>query len=492
MTHPDVASPITPTVVAATPPAEEQPAPSRPARYLRRQGLNAAALAAGDTLALGAAFFVAGAVRTWWMGAPLIPSWAGLILPAWWVGAFFMHLLPSWGLGTTQELRRIILLTALLYAGAMAALFITKQTEGVSRMTLTTSFVASLVLVPLVRVRLKRMLIGLGVWGLPAVIYGAGDAGARVTRFLQSDRGIGYVPIGLLDDNPTQHGTQVEGLPVLGPTSHVVTNAPVAILAMPSASRSRLVELVDGPLAAYRSVVVIPDLDGLPSLWVMPRDLNGVLGLELTCNLLNPIARFGKRTLDIALVVLFAGMWVPLCGVIAALIKLEDGSSPLFTQRRVGKHGRAFSTYKFRTMVPNAEEVLRETLAHDAALRREWAATFKLRDDPRMTRIGRLLRRFSLDELPQLWNVLRGEMSLVGPRPLPTYHHEVLPGRVRALRERVRPGMTGLWQVSGRSDAGTDGMEQWDAYYVRNWSLWLDAVIVIRTARVVLNGAGAY
>jgi len=143
-------------------------------------------------------------------------------------------------------------------------------------------------------------------------------------------------------------------------------------------------------------------------------------------------------------------------------------------------------------MVPNAEAVLREHLRQDPDLRAEWKAHFKLRDDPRLTTLGRWLRRFSVDEIPQLVNVLRGEMSLVGPRPLPRYHYADLPPSVRDLRARVRPGLTGLWQVSGRSASGTEGMEQWDPYYVRNWSLWIDVVVLVRTVRAVIQRTGAY
>ena len=125
-------------------------------------------------------------------------------------------------------------------------------------------------------------------------------------------------------------------------------------------------------------------------------------------------------------------------------------------------------------------------------LAEEWNRNFKLKKDPRVTRMGGFLRKTSLDELPQLFNVLKGEMSLVGPRPLPRYHQDKMPENIRALRERVRPGITGLWQVSGRSDAGPAGMERWDTYYVRNWSLWLDIVILVRTVRVVIGGHGAY
>jgi lipopolysaccharide/colanic/teichoic acid biosynthesis glycosyltransferase len=143
-------------------------------------------------------------------------------------------------------------------------------------------------------------------------------------------------------------------------------------------------------------------------------------------------------------------------------------------------------------MVTDADRALREALAADAALKAEWEANYKLRNDPRITRIGRFLRKTSLDEIPQLFNVLGGSMSLVGPRPLPDYHDKEVDARVQHLRRRVRPGMTGLWQVSGRSDIGTDGMEQYDSYYVRNWSVWLDIVLITRTFRAVIRSSGAY
>jgi Undecaprenyl-phosphate galactose phosphotransferase WbaP len=261
---------------------------------------------------------------------------------------------------------------------------------------------------------------------------------------------------------------------------------------MPGIERARLVELLDGPLSCYRTVMIIPDLFEVPSLWVRPRDLNGILGLEITSNLASPMAQFVKRAVDIVMVLLFIAFWVPICLVVGLLIKLQDGGHPIFKQERVGRDGRVFHAWKFRTMVPNAELVLEEHMAADPALREEWETTYKLKVDPRVTRLGQFLRRFSIDELPQLVNVLRGEMALVGPRPLPRYHHEELNLRVRELRERIRPGITGLWQVSGRSDTGTEGIERWDAYYVRNWSLWFDAIVLIRTARTVIGGTGAY
>ena len=199
-----------------------------------------------------------------------------------------------------------------------------------------------------------------------------------------------------------------------------------------------------------------------------------------------------KFVIEISIVLLAAPIWFPICAMLYMLIWLEDGKNPLFVQERLGKGGKVFRTFKFRTMVPNAEEVLKKVLAEDEELRTEWETFYKLRNDPRVTKIGKLLRRTSLDELPQLFNVLRGDMVMVGPRPLTAYHQDVLPVEVRTLRESVKPGITGLWQVSGRSDAGTEGMKKWDPYYVRNWSLKLDLSILIRTAFVVIACKGAY
>jgi len=143
-------------------------------------------------------------------------------------------------------------------------------------------------------------------------------------------------------------------------------------------------------------------------------------------------------------------------------------------------------------MVPNAEQVLQNALRTNSKLREEWEAHYKLKKDPRITKVGNFLRKTSLDELPQLINILTGDMALVGPRPLPAYHFNELPERVQRLRDQVRPGITGLWQVSGRSEAGTAGMEKWDPYYVRNWSVWLDLVIIARTFSAVLFARGDY
>jgi exopolysaccharide production protein ExoY len=199
-----------------------------------------------------------------------------------------------------------------------------------------------------------------------------------------------------------------------------------------------------------------------------------------------------KRAVDVLGAVALAVIFSPLilAIVIAALIRREGGSI-IYKHRRVGRDGRTFECLKFRTMVPNADQVLRELLERDPAIKAEWVRDHKLRCDPRVTRLGRFLRRTSLDELPQLWNVMRGEMSLVGPRPV--VREELLRyGRnVRAYLS-AKPGITGLWQVKGRNDTDYRRRVVLDTYYVRNQNLLLDFYILLQTTRVVLGGSGAY
>jgi Undecaprenyl-phosphate galactose phosphotransferase WbaP len=403
-----------------------------------------------------------------------------------------MKLLPSWGLGPVEELRRTVLLLLFVFGITAAGLFLGKSAEGTSRLTMVATLAASVVVVPFVRSRIKGILCSGGQWGVPTVVYGAGPVGQKVVQMLKSEQGLGYNPLAVLDDNPQNWGRTVEGIRVLGHTDYVTPHAPVAILALPNIGQQRQLELLEGPLSHYRKVLVIPDLLEAPSLWIRPRDLNGILGLEITSNLTHPMAQIIKRLADILFVYITLPLWLPISAILFAAIWIEDRSNPFFLQTRIGQDGKTFRTWKFRTMVPDAEEVLRKSLFEDEAMRLEWETKYKLRDDPRITKVGKFLRRSSLDELPQIINVLRGEMSLVGPRPLPQYHHLELPARVRDLRQRVLPGLTGLWQVSGRSDIGTEGMEQHDPYYVRNWSMWLDLVVLARTLRTVVSRSGAY
>ena len=465
--------------------------------HARRRLLNAGLVGGAEAVALAVALLVAGFVRQWLTGeAGNVFGFAWAVVPVYAVAATAAGLLPGWGHGAVEEIRRLVLTLAGAFALVAVGLFLananTAGATAASRLTLGAAFALSLAFVPLARWSVKGALVRRDRWGVPAVVYGAGVAGARIVRQLQEERGCGYTPVAVFSDEPEDWGGFLDAIPIVGDTSRVAPQAAVAFLALPESDRDRQIGLLEGPLSCYRTVVVVPDLFEAPSLWVTPRDFAGVLGLELSSTLTRFTPRLVKRAVDLGVVLLLAPLWVPLVALLSAWVWLNDRSSPFYGQRRIGQDGAVFTALKLRTMVPDAQRVLEAAMDRDPALRAEWEEHFKLERDPRVTAPGRVLRRTSLDELPQLINVLRGEMSLVGPRPLPDYHHQELSERVRTLRERVRPGVTGLWQVSGRSDSGNLGMERWDPYYVRNWSPWLDAVILVRTVKVVARGSGAY
>ncbi|NNC38839.1 MAG: sugar transferase [Hyphomonadaceae bacterium] len=198
-----------------------------------------------------------------------------------------------------------------------------------------------------------------------------------------------------------------------------------------------------------------------------------------------------KRIFDITLAFILSLILAPLLLVICASIKLADGGPAIFKQKRIGRNGEVFRCWKFRTMIVNSDEVLNKVLAEDPRAAAEWDEDHKLRNDPRVTAMGCFLRKTSLDELPQLWNILKGEMSLVGPRPI--VESEVKKyGRFFRAYISVSPGVTGLWQVSGRNDTGYAERVRMDVEYVNNYSIWTDLKIIMMTVPAVLSTRGAY
>lgn len=433
---------------------------------------------------------------------PVLLRWLihGELMPSLWLlwllvfgggGAVAWGLVPGWGLTPVESLRRQVMLTTIVFVTTSAVIFTNNPTAQHPWLTIICAYVLAVPMIPLLGMLAKRTLIRHNVWGIPVAIYGGGHAGQRLVRCLLDEPGQGYYPVCIFDDDPELLNSTIEGVPVRGKTDTIAKTVPVAILAMSKIGSERTTELLETSLSTYLRVMIIPHLVHTPWLWASVRDMGGLPSLELTNHLLDPAKCLFKRGFELGVICITLPVWGPVCLLLTGLIWLGDRKHPIFKQTRVGLGGDTFETLKFRTMVPDAEAVLRKELERNPDLRAEWEANCKLNNDPRLTMIGKFLRRSSLDELPQLINVLRGEMSLIGPRPLPNYHHDQLLHEVRRLRERVRPGMTGLWQVSGRSDTGNEGFERWDPYYVRNWSLWLDIVILVRTVRVVVTGSGA-
>jgi Undecaprenyl-phosphate galactose phosphotransferase WbaP len=342
----------------------------------------------------------------------------------------------------------------------------------------------------------RTVLIRRKLWGVPAVVIGAGPTGQKVVRILQQMPELGLRPVGFFDDHhANDEGSQalVEDLPVLGSIadsakySHRIETA---IVTTP-AHAQETVDAVATQLG-YRDIIVVPDLRELPTLGVQTRDLNGVIGLQMRRNLLLKRNRLLKQTMDWLLALPLCVVSAPIIAAMALWIIAVSAGPPFYVQLRAGKDGRPIKVWKLRTMYPDAEERLQQHLSADPAARQEWERYFKLADDPRiLPGVGHFLRRTSLDELPQIFNVIRGEMSLVGPRPFPTYHLDRFDTAFQSLRSSVIPGITGLWQVSARSDGDLEVQQALDTYYIRNWSIWVDLYILSKTLGAVVAGRGA-
>jgi exopolysaccharide biosynthesis polyprenyl glycosylphosphotransferase len=287
---------------------------------------------------------------------------------------------------------------------------------------------------------------------------------------------------------------EVEGVPLVGDLSLAPVLAarlkiPYAVLAMPGVESQKLVQIVERIGGKFTHLLIIPDLFGFATMGVPAKSLGGILGVEVRQQLLLPGPRLAKRIMDVALTMFGTIFILPFLVLIGALIKLDSKGPVFYTQKRLGKDGTYFEAYKFRTMHGDGEERLKAILEADPALRAEYDIYHKLKKDPRVTRIGRFLRKFSLDEFPQLLNVIKGEMSLVGPRPYIERELTEMSGQEKIIL-RAPPGMTGMWQVSDRNATSFAQRVQIDVYYVRNWSPWLDIHILAKTFGVVIKGSG--
>jgi Undecaprenyl-phosphate galactose phosphotransferase WbaP len=397
-----------------------------------------------------------------------------------------------------NEVGYLIKAVALSLIAMLAALALTQRSPLVSRMTILLTGMNLFVLLPIVRYWTKRVLGTLGPWKKRILILGATDMAVLAMRGLTADPFLGYEVAGLLDDNPNRRGECVgacTGTPIyiLGNLSEAReqmerTSSRDILIALPSLPEEKLLALVHELQPHCDSIYVVPQLWGLP---MMNLQVDGflrerVMMLKLSNNLAKPWNGWLKRSFDLLLGTTLTLIALPVCLIVAILIKLDSKGTVLFVQERLGYRGRNFYCFKFRTMRVDREEMFVEYLKSNPDAMDEWQKYAKLRrHDPRLTRLGGFLRRWSIDELPQLLNVLKGEMSLVGPRPyLP---HEL--GRIGTDLYTIlsaRPGMTGFWQVSGRNQLTLEDRVKLEAWYVRNWTPWLDFIVLAKTFRVVL------
>ncbi|XCE77823.1 undecaprenyl-phosphate galactose phosphotransferase [Mangrovibacter phragmitis] len=350
-------------------------------------------------------------------------------------------------------------------------------------------------LVPVSRFATKSLLNRLGIWKKKTIILGCGKNAREAYFALHSEEMLGFEVVAFFDESSTENS--LLDCPVLKNVEYLWDTRDIKnvhfILAFDS-------EKIDQTIAWLRelskhhchSVTVIPSLRGLP---LYNTDMSFIFShevmlLRINNNLAKRTSRFLKRSFDLVCASLILITTSPLLVVLWYKVT-RDGGPAIYGHQRVGRHGKLFPCYKFRSMVMNSQEVLANLLATDPEAKAEWDKDFKLKNDPRITTVGRFIRKTSLDELPQLFNVLKGEMSLVGPRPIISAELERYDQDVDYYL-MAKPGMTGLWQVSGRNDVDYETRVYFDSWYVKNWSLWNDIAILFKTVKVVLHRDGAY
>lgn len=391
-----------------------------------------------------------------------------------------------------KEILRTLVIFAIIEIAVMAF-----TTWSFPRLLWVLTWMLIFVLVPVIRMSMKRFLDYFNLWQRDTWIIGSGVNARDAYKAISSERNLGLVIVGFIhSEGGTPPGDTIYGITVIENDLNWLTamdKKTQFIVAVEShQSEVRNTWLRNFMIKGYRYVSVIPTLRGMP---LDSTDMSFIFSHEVMIfrvqqNLAKLSSRVLKRIFDIigslAIIIVLA----PVLIYISRKVK-KDGGPAIYGHERIGKNGHPFKCLKFRSMVIDSKEVLAELLAKDPSAKEEWDATFKLKNDPRITKIGGFLRRTSLDELPQLFNVLRGEMSLVGPRPIITAELERYNDEVDYYL-LSKPGMTGLWQVSGRSDVDYETRVYLDAWYVKNWSMWNDIAILFKTIGVVLKKDGAY
>ena len=450
--------------------------------------LNFALLAIADAIVIILCYFLAHSLRDrilpiiFPFPAPLLPF--RVLLSRYYLLFAYIIAFAYEGLYTQrfivwEETKRLWRGSFIATAITIIAIYVTRS-YTISRVVVVLAFILSLVLLPVLRIVLKRCLIKLRLWTKRVLIIGDDQTAQVLRKEIEQNRNLGYEVI----DQQKFNSSIKESIEKTRPDSVIV-----CATAIPKESVSEIYQFVEGKSEEF---IIVPDVAELQNVGVEIGQLESLLLMKFRYNLLQPANLILKRTIELVFTTIGIIIFIPFFLLAAIAIKLTSQGPVLFKQQRIGKAKKLFNCLKFRTMYLNADERLNALLQAESINHEEWNKFMKLKGkDPRVTSFGRFLRRFSLDELPQLWNILRGDMNLVGPRPyLPRELEKI--GRFINIITKVMPGMTGLWQVSGRSELPFDERLLLDEYYVKNWSLWMDFVIILRTFSVVLRGKGAY
>jgi Undecaprenyl-phosphate galactose phosphotransferase WbaP len=452
-------------------------------------------LFATDMLSLLIAMFIAVQVRSTLFTTIHLPYLGIFLLLGGTIAYLFVRrgLYPPVGMHYADELRHIVTTVTLAFLIMIGVTFVFKSTLTYSHLVLTLTWILCLPFIPFGRYIVRRLFIYLGFWGESVLIVGDPQKARTLAEYFKIRLQYGILPVAVLSDK-LHSDEAMAPCPIL-PLCRIkllARNLSVKTVLLVIDDFNNLEQVVARYRAAFQWMILVKDkYENYGLTFLKPLDFLEAFGLQVKNNLMSNSMRLPKRVLDVFLTILGLLFLAPFLILIAIMIKGESGGDVFYRQRRLGKNGQVFNLVKFRSMHKNADAILKDALARDPELRMEWNKYQKLRNDPRITRMGRFLRRFSLDELPQLWNVLKGEMSLVGPRPM-MVNQQKLYGDSFTAYIQVSPGITGLWQVSGRNQTTFARRAQLDLEYIQRWSVWLDIYVLLKTFKVVIWQEGAY
>ncbi len=412
------------------------------------------------------------------------------------VAGLFLRLYPGIGLQPVIELRQTVYAVVLSHFATICMFGAFKNPPIYAYLPIVISGLLAIVVVPSARQLVRQYLGSTEWWPIPVFVFAGGPSSEMIWRNLRLQSSLGWRPVGIIEDFFSEWDKSADlDHHYVGIESDVqplaVRNSVFWGIVDGFDNRSEKVsQILDRHLATLPKIVTITDAKTSPTLWVHGTECAGLPGIAFENRLQMFFPRLIKRSFDVFVAATILILASPFLLGFALLIKLSSRGPVLYSQPRYGYLGKVFRIWKFRSMVENADAVLVQHFEANPDLLEEYRVHHKLAKDPRITWIGSILRKTSIDEIPQLWNVLMGDMSVVGPRPILMNEHEKY-GDVFPLYCRMKPGITGLWQVNGRNQTAYEARLVYAAYYVRNWSVWLDWYILLKTVRVVLFCEGS-
>lgn len=397
-----------------------------------------------------------------------------------------------------EEILKIIKSIFLSSFIVIIILFLLKKSGEYSRFILIMTNIFMIVLFPIIHMLYKSYLCSKGILSRNIIIVGDKASAEKIYKLIKAEKNLCYKIVAILDDTSTKvskiGNTKIHrGLKKIDLYIKKSRATEVIIVGKETYSINPK-DIVYKIQDMVNNVIYIPNDEELLLYNVDIKYFfsEKIAGLEIKNNLMNPILYITKVILDYFITILILPVVILLMLFISIAIKIDSSGPIFFSQNRIGKKGKEFKCYKFRTMYVNSDKLLKDLLDKDESARQEWQRNRKLKNDPRITKIGRFLRKTSLDEIPQIFNVLKGDMSLVGPRPVTKEEIECYYKDKAKWYFSVKPGITGLWQISGRSNISYEDRVFLDTWYVRNWDIWIDILILIKTIKVVLRREGAY